>query len=71
MTWRDRAACKLEPPETFFPEVGRSTKRARELCEACPVTQECFDFAVRTKPIIGIWGGMSYKKRNEYLREAS
>ncbi|MGH9045344.1 MAG: WhiB family transcriptional regulator [Acidimicrobiales bacterium] len=31
-----RAACRGEPVDTFFPQRGQSSRRAKELCAGCP-----------------------------------
>lgn len=75
MTWRDEALCAKDPSvsaEDFFPE-GRFVKNSpeyrshlaklRALCGACPVRQECLQFADEHFEQEGIWGGMTAAQR--------
>lgn len=59
-----KAACLDVDREVFFPRVegrgGRVSKKqlaeARKYCRACPVMDECLEYACRTDSV-GIWGG--------------
>ena len=67
ISWRDQAACKSVPTETFFPTVedaGIPTTLAK-LCAGCPVKSECLDFAVSDSTIFGIWAGTDEKERRK------
>lgn len=57
-------------PELFFPEdqddpekraVG--IKVAKALCNACPIKDECFTYAIETNQRFGIWGGTQGHER--------
>jgi WhiB family redox-sensing transcriptional regulator len=66
--WRDQAVCRdLEPAlvgELFFPLRGSAIPpRAFELCDQCPVAQECLDFALTERIQHGIWGGTTGRER--------
>lgn len=71
--WRERAACRDEESELFFP-VGTSgpaiwqASRAKAVCHRCPVVEECLDFALRTGQDHGIWGGMTEDERRVLRR---
>jgi WhiB family redox-sensing transcriptional regulator len=71
--WRDRAACRDEDPELFFP-VGDGAgaqdqiARAQAVCERCPVRQQCLDFALSTGQDAGIWGGLTAAQRRSRRR---
>jgi WhiB family redox-sensing transcriptional regulator len=73
MDWRDRAACRTEHPELFFP-VGttgparRQLARAKAVCHRCPVTSACLAWATRTGQCYGVWGGLSEDERHEVQR---
>jgi WhiB family redox-sensing transcriptional regulator len=60
--WMKKAACLGEDVDDFFPADARRAKdtrgirRARELCESCPVIDECFEFGLKFGST-GIWGG--------------
>jgi len=66
--WRKQALCAQVDPEIFFPGKGGSTREAKSVCMACPVRQECLDWAVRTGQPDGVWGGMSVRERREYAQ---
>jgi WhiB family redox-sensing transcriptional regulator len=51
-------------PELWFPEDipepskrAEATKEALKGCKACPVKDECFDYALESNQKHGIWGG--------------
>lgn len=52
MQWRDRAACRDEDPELFFP-IGstgpalRQIEEAKAVCRRCPVVDDCLRYAWR------------------------
>lgn len=64
--WMDRGSCKGHDPELWFPE--KSTPRPRikiavEICNACPVRQDCLDYALAEPPEVhGIWAGLTQKQ---------
>ena len=61
--WQRDAACAgAEDPDLFFPvsTVGpgaRQLEEARRVCRRCPVRVQCADWARRTGPAAGVWGG--------------
>lgn len=66
--WRSAGACLSADPDLFFPiAIGRVEERqvalARRICAACPVKQECLDFAMRSGEAHGIWGGTTPDER--------
>jgi WhiB family redox-sensing transcriptional regulator len=65
--WVSKGACLGAPPDLFFPPVGASVRKARTLCAACPVLEECRDYAARTKPPLGMWGGTTPRERRGML----
>lgn len=71
--WRERAACRGEEPDLFFPTgtAGPAiwqVSRAKAVCGTCPVVQECLDYALRTGQDHGIWGGMTEDERRVLRR---
>jgi WhiB family redox-sensing transcriptional regulator len=68
MNWRDRAACRTEEPELFFP-AGTSQPalnqlaEAKSVCRGCPVASECLAWALGTGQNSGVWGGMTEDER--------
>ncbi len=90
MTWRDEAACLGVDPALFFPanvgiRSGKNTERlkaathetklAKQVCQTCPVVDECLDYALRTnfpKSLdYGIWGGTTPRQRRHTHRRVA
>ncbi|MFI9825058.1 WhiB family transcriptional regulator [Streptomyces sp. NPDC052013] len=73
--WRNRAACRDEDPDLFFP-IGTTgpalvqTEQAKSVCRRCPVRQQCLDWALETGQSIGVWGGTSETERRALKRRA-
>lgn len=75
MDWRDRALCRGEDPELWFP-VGSSgpallqTAKAKAVCYRCPVRHECLAWALGAgrDAQAGVWGGASEDERRELKR---
>jgi WhiB family redox-sensing transcriptional regulator len=66
--WRGRSACRDSDPDIFFP-IGSSgpaveqIETARRICAACPVGDQCLEFALETNQEAGIWGGTTEDER--------
>ncbi|PFG27103.1 WhiB transcriptional regulator [Corynebacterium renale] len=67
--WQDQALCAQTDPEAFFPEKGGSTREAKRICKACPVRDECLEFALEHDERFGIWGGLSDRERRRLKRD--
>jgi WhiB family transcriptional regulator, redox-sensing transcriptional regulator len=68
--WRNRSACLDSDPDVFFPigSTGPATEQietARRICGACPVSEECLEFALATNQEAGIWGGTTEEERRK------
>jgi WhiB family redox-sensing transcriptional regulator len=73
MSWAARAACVNEDPELFFPLGGgpdarRQELRAKRVCRACPVRDDCLEWALTTFQDAGVWGGLGEEERREIRR---
>ena len=75
LDWQDRAACREYDNVLFFGEEGESEleKQAREarakaVCQRCPVSEPCLEFAMDTNQKYGIWGGLTDKERASLKR---
>lgn len=71
--WRDRAACRDEDPELFFPigttgPAERQSELAKRVCRRCPVVDPCLQFALRTGQNYGVWGGTTPEERRALRR---
>ena len=71
LAWQREAACRglgvAESRAIFFPAKGESIDQARAICERCPVTQQCLEFAM-ANGCIGVWGGTSERQRRQLRR---
>ena len=76
MSWRDRARCRAEDPELFFPigPSGPALKQlddAKAICRRCPVVVECLMWALSTGQPNGVWGGLSEDERRKLRRKTA
>ncbi len=71
--WLAAAACRHLPPEEitlFFVGAGRSlSRRARQLCAACPVRTDCLAHAYDNEIHAGYFGGISPSQRVSMSRD--
>lgn len=68
LAWQTDALCAQTDPEAFFPEKGGSTRDAKRVCAACPVSEACLDYAMEHDEKFGIWGGLSERERRRLRR---
>lgn len=71
MSWQEQGACWQSHADDFFVErgdSGRGSVRAKAVCARCPVTKECLDYALENRMDFGIWGGLTYKQRQDVRR---
>lgn len=54
----------MDWPDVFFPEDyphkherETATRMARDLCNTCPIKEQCFEYAVEAQEPYGIWAG--------------
>ncbi|CAN5540203.1 WhiB family transcriptional regulator [soil metagenome] len=73
--WQIQGACRGLDSATFFhpenergPSRARRERQAKEVCAACPVTEACLDWALRTREPYGVWGGKSTEERTALIR---
>lgn len=67
--WRSLAACQTADPDLFFPISAcgpalAQVAQAKAICAGCQVRRECLAFAVRTRQVHGVWGGLSEHERS-------
>lgn len=67
--WQARALCAQVDPELFHPEIGRTCRDARRVCEACEVRSECLAYALAVPETDGVWGGLTYRERRKLRGE--
>ncbi|CAN5283230.1 hypothetical protein BH18ACT5_BH18ACT5_15570 [soil metagenome] len=68
LSWQDYANCRGADADLFFPERGASTRKAKAICTACEVKDECLDFAIVNGEKFGVWVGMSERERRRVRR---
>lgn len=70
--WRAHAACRGMETELFFPvsEVAGSARvrRAKAVCESCPVRDACLAEALAARDVHGVRGGMTGPEREAAAR---
>lgn len=61
--WRRHARCHDLPLDLFFPPDGTRGRqlthlvnRAKQICQLCPVLEDCRDHAVNAVELHGVWG---------------
>jgi WhiB family redox-sensing transcriptional regulator len=72
-SWRLLAACRSADPDLFFPVsasgLGRDqAEQAKAVCAQCWVRSECLAFALATRQVHGVWGGLSESERCSWWR---
>ncbi len=67
-TWRNRAACRFEDPEAWFPLPSQDNQDAKDTCLGCPVRYECGKDAVRNRDRHGIRAGFLLPTQSRSLR---
>ena len=69
LSWQEFANCSGADQDLFFPERGASTRKAKAICAACSVKEECLEFAITQGERFGIWGGLSERERRKIRRQ--
>lgn len=72
--WRHDASCRSVDPDLFFPvgTTGMAIEQisaAKAVCDACPVSGPCLEFALATNQDSGVWGGTSEEERRTLRRQ--
>lgn len=67
--WAVYSACRDADPELFFAKTRADERAALAVCSACPVVEECLEFAIETRARFGIWGGQTEKQRKILERQ--
>ena len=66
--WHQRAACRGVGVDAFVIPHGSQYGTTRELCQGCPVRQECLDVALADILLDGLWAGTTPAERKAMRR---
>ena len=66
--WMALGNCRAVEPSVFFPSDGVGVEVARQICQACPVKQQCLEYAIYHRIDHGVWGGTSERERRRIAR---
>lgn len=74
--WQLRGACRDLDSTVFFhpdgergPQRDARIERAKQVCNGCPVLQQCRRHALSVEEPYGVWGGLSESERKDLLRD--
>ena len=68
--WRKVAACRGQDSDWWFEDECRATmKKAIDICNTCVSQKPCLEYALRTRPEMGIFGGKTPAQRRKLLKE--
>jgi WhiB family transcriptional regulator, redox-sensing transcriptional regulator len=68
-SWRHKAACLGQEPESWFPLPTRGDPtEAKRVCVSCPVRADCAAHANRRGESAGIWAGFEMPAERDELR---
>lgn len=69
--WMDEAVCKEIGTEAFFPKEAdlQTAKKAKAICNTCPVINKCLEHALSFDRTMGIWGGTTERDRWKIKRQ--
>ena len=73
--WMSEANCRKHDPDLFYPgDTGRwnvkNVEQALRVCERCPVTMKCLEWALQIGDFHGILGGTTPEMRGSMMRKA-
>lgn len=68
MPWEEGAACGRFDPELFFGTTAADERRAKAICNTCPVRPECLIAALSAPIEFGVWGGLNERERRALRR---
>lgn len=68
--WQQLGTCRELPTEMFFhpdgergPNRRNREKKAKAVCAACPVIEQCREHGLSVQEPFGIWGGLTEDDR--------
>jgi WhiB family redox-sensing transcriptional regulator len=71
--WQETAACRSAEPDLFFPVSASAhnlsqVAAAKAICDRCVARAQCLAYALSTRQVHGIWGGMTEEERYPLLK---
>jgi WhiB family transcriptional regulator, redox-sensing transcriptional regulator len=66
--WHQQAACRGMGHRAFVRGEKADYGRTRELCDGCPVRQDCLEVALADPYLVGLWGGTTDAERRSMRR---
>ncbi len=69
--WVAYAACRGADADLFFPGNDLNPREALKICRACPVREECLEYALSARERYGVWGGTTARERRRMLRRSA
>jgi WhiB family redox-sensing transcriptional regulator len=69
--WAALASCRRYDPDIFFPGSEESSAAALRVCRACPVMDDCREWALDARVRYGVWGGLTERERRRMLRRSA
>lgn len=75
--WRADAACQGQDELFYHGEDERKGLRrqkerdAKQICEHCPVLEQCRTYALEAREMYGVWGGLTEMERHHIFRADS
>lgn len=71
--WMKRGACRGNPPDIWHPDdedrnAQIAYRTARTICDACPVKEDCLEYALANNIDHGMWGGHTPRERRRIRR---
>lgn len=68
--WQIDGACRDEDSNLFFDtDTALVEVQAKRICSACPVLEQCRQYAVDAGEPHGIWGGLTPPERERFRRQ--
>lgn len=65
VAWMQRASCG-EPDvdkSVFHASSESAVRKAKQVCQGCPVKESCLRYALRAGDVWGVWGGLDDRER--------
>ena len=61
--WREDGLCFGSFNPVFFNKDDWGGRKAKAICQKCPVQGPCQEYALTTAPRYGVWGGLTATQR--------